>query len=482
MAMRLSCWTCQPRSGWVLQAQPDAAPEQAERIVVGPQPTGQQVAFADDHAIARFQLAEQRDVALLDQDVVARRAGHETIDGFAKQPAAFEVGRVAGRDDRCGAGGIGRVAERHAGCLRDEPAVHGRRFRGHAQRQFLAQHARQEYRVAEDVAPPQAARFDDQPEHPFQAKPAHPGGRTRHRPAQEIEQRTDRHRQGAMARRDVLGDPEFLARHAHGDQQYVGPQRFDPLEDQRLLLRREVAVMDHHDPVMRRHLGELGRCSLGVGTLGAEQRDRQRPRLGRQKRRNEIGAVEVCRERLAVEQLRRHIDADAVGEDEEIRQRLGKLRIGAGKIGVVRVEEADLGEAAFGDEAAQQADRCVEADAGDRDPQNILPGRDAGQLAAGMHVHADALSRLKAERPQAERQLTVERQQAGRGGSGRRRRRSHSSPRARARAANSTGSSATTQFERHGADAPQRTRRRDRGQAELERLDGLQLHAASRRG
>ena len=56
------------------------------------------------------------------------------------------------------------------------------------------------------------------------------------------------------------------------------------------------------------------------------------------------------------------------------RQRLGKLRIGAGEIGVVRVEEADLGEAAFGDEAAQQADRRFAIDAGDRDTQNVLPG------------------------------------------------------------------------------------------------------------
>ena len=94
--------------------------------------------------------------------------------------------------------------------------------------------------------------------------------------------------------------------------------------------------------------------------------------------------------RIATEMLR-DIDADTVRKDEEIQQRLGKLRIGASEIGVVRIEEADLSEAAFGDEAAQQADRRFAIDAGDRNTQNLLPG-DAGHLVAGTDVHAHALS------------------------------------------------------------------------------------------
>ena len=87
---------------------------------------GQQVALADHHAVARFELAEQRHVALLDQYVVARRAGHEAVDSFAKQPAAFKIGRIARGDDCRGTGDICRLAKRLAGGLRDEPAVHGR--------------------------------------------------------------------------------------------------------------------------------------------------------------------------------------------------------------------------------------------------------------------------------------------------------------------------------------------------------------------
>ena len=85
-----------------------------------------------------------------------------------------------------------------------------------------------------------------------------------------------------MARRDVLGDPEFLTRHAHGDQQDIGPQRLDALEDQRLFLRIEIAVMDDDEAMMRREFAESDGGGIGVGALGAEQRDRQWPRLGRQ--------------------------------------------------------------------------------------------------------------------------------------------------------------------------------------------------------
>ena len=105
-----------------LQAEPDAAAKQAERIVEGMQPARQQIALVDDGAAAVFQLAKQRHVAMLDQNIVMRHAGNVAVDGFAQQTAALEIRRIAGGHDRRGRRlpkGIG-----FGSGARHEPAVH----------------------------------------------------------------------------------------------------------------------------------------------------------------------------------------------------------------------------------------------------------------------------------------------------------------------------------------------------------------------
>ena len=55
----------------------------------------------------------------------------------------------------------------------------------------------------------------------------------------------------------------------------------NPVEDHRLLLGAEIAVMDHHEACWRAKAAKLRGGGLGVGALGAEQPDGERPRLGR---------------------------------------------------------------------------------------------------------------------------------------------------------------------------------------------------------
>jgi hypothetical protein len=83
-----------------LQAEPDTPAEQAERVVQSAQPARQQVALIDDSAPACFQLAEKRDIATLDQDVMVRGTRDMPVEGLAQQAAAFEIRRIACRHHR----------------------------------------------------------------------------------------------------------------------------------------------------------------------------------------------------------------------------------------------------------------------------------------------------------------------------------------------------------------------------------------------
>lgn len=116
--------------------------------------------------------------------------------------------------------------------------------------------------------------------------------------------------------------------------------------------------------------------SLGILSRRADKSNGEL--LGRclQEPWNEVGAVEVCGKRRAIEQLRGNVDADAVGQNEEIMERGRELGVAAGDICVVGVEEADFGEASLRQHLLQQTDGLVAFEPGHRNAEDIFRGAD----------------------------------------------------------------------------------------------------------
>ena len=83
-------------------------------------------------------------------------------------------------------------------------------------------------------------------------------------PLRKSRQRADSDRQRAVARIDMARDPQFLARHAHGDKQHVGSQFCDPVDYALFLGSREIAVMDDHEIVLNGEGRQFDRRGLGV--------------------------------------------------------------------------------------------------------------------------------------------------------------------------------------------------------------------------
>src|SRR6185437_16051077 len=86
------------------------------------QPARQKLALVDDGPAWSLQLAKQRHVAMLDQDVVVRETRNMAVERFAEQAAALEILHITGRDDR-----RARARRQRYGFddgLRRKPAVH----------------------------------------------------------------------------------------------------------------------------------------------------------------------------------------------------------------------------------------------------------------------------------------------------------------------------------------------------------------------
>ncbi len=369
------------------------------------------------------------------------------VDGFAKQPAALEVRRIAGGHHRCGSGG--GSSHRPASPVR-LPGTNRLFIRPSAPAKLLAQDARQEKRIADDIAAPQPAGLDDQPEQPFEAQAAQPRRRARHRAAQEIEQRADRDRQRAMlARRDCARSriPGAARPWRPAGYPAAAPRcdRGSPAPRSAV----KIAVMDDHEPVLRRQLAEAWRPPArhlrGLRRAG-------RPSAGSQPHCRKAGMKSVplrlAGKRLAVEDLRGDIDADAVRQDQEIGKRRGERGSSQATLALCALRKLDLGEAPLGDQAQQQPRSPV--------PQSTLATEmprmsfQRGQAEAWRATSAcscRASCRRQTERDQAEPEPARRVRRAGGDRSARRRHRwLRHAAQLEARAANSLGSSATTQF------------------------------------
>ena len=195
-----------------------------------------------------------------------------------------------------------------------------------------------------------------------------------------------------MAPVEIAGNPQFLARHAHGDKQDVRAQFGKVADDFRLLRRREKPVLHDDDAVLRRHLLQPLAGAFGILARGAQQADGQRFVDCPQKSGHQVGAVEIGRKRRAIKQLGSDIDADAVRKDHEIVQRMGEDRIDAGGVGIVGVEEGDLGETLLAHQPGQKRQRLFPTETRDRNAQDRFCFTHAA-IPAGRHLRCRPLYR-----------------------------------------------------------------------------------------
>src|SRR5690606_18971834 len=201
-----------------------------------------------------------------------------------------------------------------------------------------------------------------------------------------------RNRHGAVAAAYIFGDPQFLARDAHGDQQYVGPKRLDLPEYPGFFAGRKETVMDEDKAVLRRQRGQPLRGSFRIAPLGAEQRHRQRLRFGAKERGHEVGPVEVGGEGSSIKQLGGYVDADPVRQDQEVVERGREISVAESDIGVVGVQERHFREAAFGKQPPQEQDALVPLQGGNRGAEDIPAVTEVERRGMGVDVHAARLS------------------------------------------------------------------------------------------
>ena len=198
MAMRRSCWTCQPRSGWVRRL---SQMRRRNRL------SGSSKVRSQDGSRSRSLTTDAARLSRRRNSATSRSSTRMTCRDMpvtkrsmrlAQQPAALEIRRVARRHDRRRRPQRRAVRPRAAASGTNRLFIAGSAAGPRPQNFWRATRARK-IGIADDVAAPQPAGLDDQAEQPFEAQLPHPQRGARHGAADEIEQRADGHRHGAMA-------------------------------------------------------------------------------------------------------------------------------------------------------------------------------------------------------------------------------------------------------------------------------------------
>jgi hypothetical protein len=131
-------------------------------------------------------------------------------------------------------------------------------------------------------------------------------------------------------------------------------------------------------------------CAAGI-FLGRPQKSDLQPAADRgHQRRHEIGAVQVCWKGCSMQPARRDVDTDAIRQDHEPVERIGKFVIRASHVCVVRVEKADRGELPVGEILSEQFERVLPADRQDWNAQDIHGRQLRGERQGGLDVHSAA--------------------------------------------------------------------------------------------
>ena len=229
----------------------------------------------------------------------------------------------------------------------------------------LVHHAPEEYRVAQEIAPPHPARLDRQAEDPLEPVVGHPVRRPLHAPRDVVEQRADRPHDVGIEAVEVVVDPQLLQWRSHADQQDVRLVLGDVLDDA-LGVRRadlEVAVVraahvEAGVPALQARGGllrgagvraeQVERAPLGLAQRGDSPdpvgaghavRNREPDRLGREPHPvavavDEVGSLERAAQGVVGERLVEDVRVDvghapvltALGEAEDAPQQLGRRR------------------------------------------------------------------------------------------------------------------------------------------------------------
>src|SRR5262249_30499440 len=198
------------------------------------------------------------------------------------------------------------------------PALPGRRPTEAARDDFKTGEPA-EFTVVGEVAPPELARLHHKPPEPLHARHLHPVWRALDEAGEHVEAAADADDDGHPKALAVALDPHLLERRGHADEQHVRAAGADFLDDARMIVRAEIAVMEAGDLDSRvLHQGALHELRDHL-LLGTEEIDAQLMLACRsQEARHEIHAGHTLGHRLARgPQCPDH--RHAVGQDETAR-------------------------------------------------------------------------------------------------------------------------------------------------------------------
>src|SRR5689334_14610695 len=126
------------------------------------------------------------------------------------------------------------------------PALTGRRPTEAARDDFKAGEPA-EFAVVGEVAPPELARLHDEPPEPLHARHLHPVRRALDEAGQHVEAAADADDDRNAEPLAVTLDPHLLERRGHADEQHVRAAGPDFIDDARMIVRPEIAVMESSD-------------------------------------------------------------------------------------------------------------------------------------------------------------------------------------------------------------------------------------------